>query len=275
MTTGRRVLVVEDNPRNLKLVRDVLTHYGFEVIEATTGEEGVRLAAQVAPDLVLMDLQLPGIDGTEALRLLRGGREHPLGTGRGRHRLRHGRRPRAGARLRVRRLRREADQCARPAPTGGGLPRPRGRAMTPRRPTYPPRRGRPARLLPRPYPPARYCPARRRRRAADLPAPGHPRRRRPCRRCASLAACGGCSNPCEPRIGRRSSPSPTAARSRATRSCATRATPRTRCIWSSSATWPCAAHWRRATRQPSRSSPRGTTSASSRCCAPTDAARRR
>ena len=72
MTTGRRVLVVEDNPRNLKLVRDVLTHYGFEVIEATTGEEGVRLAAQVAPDLVLMDLQLPGIDGTEALRLLRG-----------------------------------------------------------------------------------------------------------------------------------------------------------------------------------------------------------
>lgn len=71
MTTGRRILVVEDNPRNLKLVRDVLTHYGFEVAEATTGEEGVRLAAQFAPDLVLMDLQLPGIDGTEALRQIR------------------------------------------------------------------------------------------------------------------------------------------------------------------------------------------------------------
>lgn len=73
MTTGRRVLVVEDNPRNLKLVRDVLTHYGYEVVEAATGEEGVLLAAQVAPDLVLMDLQLPGIDGTEALRQIRAG----------------------------------------------------------------------------------------------------------------------------------------------------------------------------------------------------------
>ena len=71
MTTGRRVLVVEDNPKNRKLVRDVLTHYGFEVVEATTGEEGVRLASEFAPDLVLMDLQLPGIDGTEALRRIR------------------------------------------------------------------------------------------------------------------------------------------------------------------------------------------------------------
>ncbi len=70
MTAGR-VLVVEDNPKNLKLVRDVLDHSGYEVVAAGTGEEGVRLAAETAPDLILMDLQLPGIDGTEALRRIR------------------------------------------------------------------------------------------------------------------------------------------------------------------------------------------------------------
>ena len=69
--TGARILVVEDNPTNLKLVRDVLTHSGYEVIEATTGEDGVRLAGEAGPDLILMDLQLPGIDGAEALRRIR------------------------------------------------------------------------------------------------------------------------------------------------------------------------------------------------------------
>lgn len=67
----QRVLVVEDNPRNLKLVRAVLEHSGFDVLEATTGEEGVALARQSSPDLILMDLQLPGIDGTETLRRIR------------------------------------------------------------------------------------------------------------------------------------------------------------------------------------------------------------
>jgi len=66
-----RILVVEDNPKNLKLVRDVLMHSGFEVIEATSGEDGVRLAGEASPDLILMDLQLPGIDGVEALRQIR------------------------------------------------------------------------------------------------------------------------------------------------------------------------------------------------------------
>ena len=69
---GHRILVVEDNPLNLKLVRDVLTASGYDVVEAQTGEDGVNLAADCAPDLVLMDLQLPGIDGYEALRLIRG-----------------------------------------------------------------------------------------------------------------------------------------------------------------------------------------------------------
>lgn len=69
--SGLRILVVEDNPLNLKLVRDVLTAYGYDVVEAQTGEDGVALAGTCSPDLVLMDLQLPGIDGYEALRLLR------------------------------------------------------------------------------------------------------------------------------------------------------------------------------------------------------------
>ncbi|MFL6135397.1 MAG: response regulator [Nocardioidaceae bacterium] len=71
MTRPSTILVVEDNALNLKLVRDVLRHAGYQVVEAVTGEEGVRLAAQQNPDLVLMDLQLPGIDGAEALRQLR------------------------------------------------------------------------------------------------------------------------------------------------------------------------------------------------------------
>jgi two-component system cell cycle response regulator DivK len=74
--TPRRILVVEDNPLNLKLVRDVLQFAGYDVIEAHSGEEGVRAAQADPPDLVLMDLQLPGIDGTETLHRLRQG---PLG----------------------------------------------------------------------------------------------------------------------------------------------------------------------------------------------------
>ena len=68
--TAQRILVVEDNERNLKLIRDVLQFAGYEIVEATSGEQGVALAQDCEPDLVLMDLQLPQMDGTEALRLL-------------------------------------------------------------------------------------------------------------------------------------------------------------------------------------------------------------
>ena len=65
------ILIVEDNEKNLKLVRDVLQFKGYKTIEAMTGTEGVRLAREQHPDLVLMDIQLPDIDGITALGQLR------------------------------------------------------------------------------------------------------------------------------------------------------------------------------------------------------------
>jgi CheY-like chemotaxis protein len=66
------ILIIEDNERNLKLVRDVLQFNGFQTAEARTAEDGLALATASPPDLVLLDLQLPGIDGMEAFRQLRG-----------------------------------------------------------------------------------------------------------------------------------------------------------------------------------------------------------
>ena len=65
------ILIVEDNPKNLKLVRDALQVKGYQTIEAETGGDGVRLARERRPALVLMDVPLPGISGIEALRQLR------------------------------------------------------------------------------------------------------------------------------------------------------------------------------------------------------------
>ena len=69
--TGAQVLVVEDNEKNMKLFRDVLQASGFRLLEATTGEQAMELAAEHQPNLVLMDIQLPDIDGVEALGRLR------------------------------------------------------------------------------------------------------------------------------------------------------------------------------------------------------------
>jgi two-component system cell cycle response regulator DivK len=71
MTTGAQILVVEDNERNMKLFRDVLHASGYRTLEAATGERAVELVFEHRPDLVLMDIQLPDIDGVEALARLR------------------------------------------------------------------------------------------------------------------------------------------------------------------------------------------------------------
>ena len=65
------ILIVEDNPQSLKLVRDILQVKGYQTLETETGEEGVRLARERHPALILMDIQLPGINGIEALQRLR------------------------------------------------------------------------------------------------------------------------------------------------------------------------------------------------------------
>jgi CheY-like chemotaxis protein len=65
------ILVIEDNAKNLKLVRDVLCYDGYDVIEAGTAEDGIKLAIERRPGLVLMDIQLPGMDGMEAVQVLK------------------------------------------------------------------------------------------------------------------------------------------------------------------------------------------------------------
>lgn len=65
------ILIVEDNDKNLKLVRDVLQVKGYATIEAVNAEDGLVLARERKPDLILMDIQLPGMNGIEALGVLR------------------------------------------------------------------------------------------------------------------------------------------------------------------------------------------------------------
>ena len=69
--SGERVLIVEDNEKSMKLFRDVLAATGYRTLEATTGGQAFELAVEHGPDLVLMDIQLPDVDGVEALQRLR------------------------------------------------------------------------------------------------------------------------------------------------------------------------------------------------------------
>jgi two-component system, cell cycle response regulator DivK len=68
---GELILIIEDNEKNRKLARDVLQVKGYHTIESETAEEGLKLAAEKSPALILMDIQLPGIDGITALKRLR------------------------------------------------------------------------------------------------------------------------------------------------------------------------------------------------------------
>ena len=68
---SKLILVVEDQEDNRRILRDLLTTVGFEIIEAVTGEEGVRMAREKNPDLILMDIQLPVLDGYDATRQIK------------------------------------------------------------------------------------------------------------------------------------------------------------------------------------------------------------
>jgi two-component system cell cycle response regulator DivK len=68
---AKTILIVEDEPRNLKLLRDLLQRFGYEILEASDGEQGVKLAGEKIPDMILMDIMMPKMDGLEATRIIK------------------------------------------------------------------------------------------------------------------------------------------------------------------------------------------------------------
>jgi two-component system cell cycle response regulator DivK len=67
----KKILIVEDEPRNLKLFSDLLTRFGYEIFQATDGEMGVESSRTTKPDLILMDIMMPRMDGLEATRIIK------------------------------------------------------------------------------------------------------------------------------------------------------------------------------------------------------------
>jgi two-component system, cell cycle response regulator DivK len=67
----QKILIIEDNENNRRLVRDVLVYYGYETIEAENGKEGIRMAREYKPDLILMDVQMPVMNGYDAIKALK------------------------------------------------------------------------------------------------------------------------------------------------------------------------------------------------------------
>jgi CheY-like chemotaxis protein len=68
---GKKILVVEDNDKNRRLITDILNYYGYVVMEAANGEEGINLAREFKPDLIFMDMQMPIMDGFTAIKILK------------------------------------------------------------------------------------------------------------------------------------------------------------------------------------------------------------
>ena len=68
---AKKIVIVEDNPFNMELVHDILAIKGYEIYEAVDAEQGIEMIAKIQPDLVLMDIQLPGMDGIEATKIIK------------------------------------------------------------------------------------------------------------------------------------------------------------------------------------------------------------
>lgn len=67
----KKILVVEDNEKNRVLVRDILTYYGFNIIEASNGADGIEMAREHRPDMIMLDIQMPVMDGLTAIKVLK------------------------------------------------------------------------------------------------------------------------------------------------------------------------------------------------------------